>query len=283
VEHSLSPRLFRLLFAELGVDADYRALTTRSEELPERVKSVRIGELSGLSVTLPHKEAVIPLLDDLAPLASLIGAVNCLVRRGAQVIGHNTDGYGFQAALEQAGVKLSGARVLILGSGGAARAAAFTAAKCGARSLALVNRTPSRAFRLAHDVIGSGLAHDAARAGASQPTTCSVTVLPPRSSSAAAEIADLIVNATSVGLDSEDADPLPENFQLARTHAVLDMVYRPLQTRLLARARASGSVAIDGLWMLIHQALEQLRLWMSLALPPDLPSRLHSELCKEAR
>jgi shikimate dehydrogenase len=284
VEHSLSPRLFRILFDELQLDADYRALRTPPLELPERVKSIRSGELSGISVTLPHKESVIPLLDELAPSASLVGAVNCLAPDGTRrAIGHNTDGSGFQSALEQAKVKLAGARVLILGSGGAARAAAFAAAKSGARSIVLANRTPTRALGLSRDLIGSGLAHDGATGKAVPPATCAVTVIRLPSESITAELADLIVNATSVGLESEDADPLPATFQLGRNHAVLDMVYRPLETRLLRRARASGAVAIDGLWMLIHQALEQFRLWLSGAVPTDFAGRLHSALGEEAR
>ncbi len=284
MQHSLSPRLFRWLFDELGVRGDYVALRTRPEDLPDRVNSVRSGELSGISVTIPLKEIVIPLLDRLARPASLIGAVNCLAREGTdRVIGHNTDGHGFQSALERVGTQLSGARVLILGSGGAARAAAFTAANCGARTITLANRTPARAHRLARDLIASGLAHEAADATIPRSGTSSVAVLPLPIPGSAAELAEIVINATSVGLDSERADPLPESFQLSPKHVVLDMVYRPLETRLLARARAAGAVAVDGLWMLIDQALEQFRLWMSHAVPSDFPGRLHSELSKEAR
>lgn len=96
------------------------------------------------------------------------------------------------------------------------------------------------------------------------------------------EPVDIVVNATSVGLDST-ADPLPETFRLDAKQAVLDMVYRPLQTQLLARARARGAVAIDGLWMLVHQALEQLRIWTSRSVPADFAARLHSTLGEEAR
>ncbi len=283
VEHSLSPRLFRILFEELKLDADYRALRTHPFELPERVKSIRSGELNGISVTIPHKEAVIPLLDELTSAASLLGAVNCLAADGGRrAIGHNTDGSGFQAPLAQAKVKLAGARLLILGSGGAARAAAFVAAKSGARSIVLANRTEARAGRLARDLIRSGLANQGAADKTLARGTCAVSFLPLPSASITAEIADLIVNATSVGLESE-ADPLPATFQLGGNHAVLDMVYRPLETTLLRRARDSGAVAIDGLWMLIHQALEQFRLWLSGAVPGDFADRLHRELGEEVR
>ncbi len=310
MEHSLSPRLFRHLFDELGVAATYRALRTRPEELAERVESVRSGNLGGISVTIPHKEAIIPHLDELAPIAALTGAVNCVAPLGRRrVIGHNTDGRGFELALEQAGVKLSGARVLILGAGGAARAAAFSTVKAGALSILLANRTPARAERLAQDLIASGLARGAAGQGANRfpghsvssfgpggqptrhtaaetvdtsPSGCVVSVFPLSTSALGDESVDIVVNATSVGLDSS-GDPLPEGIPLDATRAAMDIVYRPLQTRLLARARACGAAAIDGLWMLVYQALEQFRIWTSRSVPADFAARLHTLLCEEAR
>jgi shikimate dehydrogenase len=284
VEHSLSPRLFRMLFDELGVAADYRALRTPATELPQRVKSVRSGELTGISVTVPHKETIIPLLDDLTPPASLIGAVNCLARKEShRAIGYNTDGQGFRAALEQAQVVLQGARMLILGSGGAARAAAFTAAKSGVRSLTLVNRSEDRASRLALDLTRCGLARPATSAGDEVAGGCTVAVFSSLPSLLDVGPVDVIVNATTVGLGSGTDDPLPPSFELSKQHTVMDMVYRPLETRLIKRARAVGAVAIDGLWMLVHQALEQFRLWTSRSAPPDIAERIHSELSKEAR
>jgi len=303
VEHSLSPQLFRLLFDELGIQAEYRALETKPVELGRRVQSVRAGELGGLSVTLPHKETIIPLLDELAPTAELLGAVNCVASNGPRVFGHNTDGRGFELALERAGVKLAGARVLILGAGGAARAAAFGAAQSGARGIVIANRTRARAGGLAADLLACGLAQVGAEQRDDRPANegvssfgpggqvtrhspavsvprCVLSVLP--LSALANERADIVINATSVGLDSS-ADPLPESFRLDGTQAVLDMVYRPLQTRLLSRARALGTVAIDGVWMLVYQALEQLRIWTSRSVPADLAARLHSKLCEEAR
>ncbi len=285
-----------MLFDELGIQAGYRALKTRPEELGSRVQSVRSGQLGGLSVTIPHKETIIPLLDKLASIAALTGAVNCVAPEGRQrVIGHNTDGRGFELALDRAGVRLGGARVLILGAGGAARAAAFSAAGAGAKSIVVANRTPKRAERLAQDVITAGLASGAAgntvssfgpggqltrHSPEASTSRCVISVLP--ASALAGERADIVVNATSIGLDSR-ADPLPESFQLGGTRAVLDMVYRPLQTALLSRTRALGTVGIDGVWMLVYQALEQLRLWTSRSVPADLAAPLHSKLCEEAR
>lgn len=306
VEHSLSPRIFRLLFDELGVAAQYHALKTTPEELAGRVQNVRSGELGGLSVTIPHKEKIIASLDELSPLAAQMGAVNCVARDKQRAIGHNTDGRGFLLALDQAGAKLDGARVLILGAGGAARAAAFSAAQAGARSVVIANRTPARAEAVAADLVTHGLARpeDAAPGGGARAEhsvsslgprghgtrhssagrlepTCRVSAAPLTAALSGAA-ADIVVNATSVGLDSS-ADPLPDSFRIDASKAVLDMVYRPLQTALLSRAKKQGAVAVDGLWMLIHQALEQFRIWTARSVPADLAARLHFALREEAR
>lgn len=286
IEHSLSPRLFSWLFAGLGLAAHYTALRVPPEALPEAVGRVRRGHLAGLSVTLPHKEAILPLLDDVHPAARRIGAVNTVVRDAAGTLrGHNTDAPGFRLALEHAGFRPGGARVLLLGAGGAARAAAFALVAAGAKSVVVANRHPERALRLALELVEAG-AHPEGEvrrrweAGARPPPRPGlppppsppdladpagrpfVTVVPldPRALAVPLAHADLVVNATSVGL-AAGADPLPPSLSLEPHHTVLDMVYRPLETALLRRAAAAGARAVDGLWMLVFQGLEQLRLW----------------------
>jgi len=306
VEHSLSPRIFALLFAELGIDAHYTAMRVTDPELPEAVARVRRGLLSGLSITLPHKETVLPLLDDVHPQAARIGAANCVVRTPAGSIqGHNTDLAGFRQALEEAGERLAAARVVLLGAGGAARAAAFAAVSAGAKSVAIANRSPERALRLGLELVQTGLAwpegelrrHWEAgerapmRAGmlplgdlAGGPSGKSfVSVLPLDAQSLAQALghAEIVVNATSVGLRDPSADPLPPGCALHAGLTVLDMVYRPLETALLRRAAAAGATCVDGLWMLVYQALEQLRLWTGHAPPADIGKRLHDRLVRE--
>jgi shikimate dehydrogenase len=308
IEHSLSPRLFAWLFGELGIDAHFTALRVSPAELPEAVGRLRRGLFAGLAVTLPHKEAILPLLDDVHPAARRIGAVNVAVRDPAgRVRGHNTDGVGFRLALEAAGGRPGGARVVLLGAGGAARAAAFTLVGAGAKSVAIANRSPKRAVRLALELVEAG-AHPEAdlrrrweagerpppRPGLpppAQPPDLAhpagrpfVTALPLEARALAAPLAhaDVVVNATSVGLMDPAADPLPAGLRLEPRHVVLDMVYRPLETALLARARAAGATPVDGLWMLAHQALEALRLFTGRAAPGLAPS-LHDVLAREAR
>lgn len=296
VEHSLSPRLFAHFAQEVGLDLHYTALRVRSPELAEVVDRVRRGYLSGLSVTIPHKEQILDLLDELHPLARRIGAANCVARTAeGRALGHNTDAAGFRTALERQGRRLAAARVVLLGAGGAARAAAFACTAAGAKSLTLVNRSVDRATSLGHELCHVGYGwpegellraemkeHPAALRGGPS-GKCYVAVLPLEAKPVAQAIAhaDVLVNATSVGLEDPDADPLPAGVALHPGLAVLDMVYRPLQTALLRRAARAGALCIDGLWMLLDQAVEQLRIWTGAQLAPEAGRRVHAAIARE--
>lgn len=294
VEHSLSPRIFAHFFAELGIDAHYTALRTPASELPALLQRLRAGVLSGVSVTLPLKEAILPLLDDLHPTARRIGAVNCVARTEKGLVGFNTDARGFRLSLDHAGVALAGTRVLLLGAGGAARAAAFATTLAGAKSLTIANRDPARAFRLVRDLCRTGwawpegeaqraLEAEGWRPGATGPSEqCFVSFLPleARALRPVLAHAQVVVNATSVGL-SDDATPLPTDLQLRPDQTGLDMVYRPLRTRFLRQAEEAGAKSVDGLWMLLFQAAEQLRIWTGVTAPPALVERLHPALSRE--
>jgi shikimate dehydrogenase len=300
VEHSLSPRLFRWLFGELGMNSTYSLRPVSPEALPAFVQEVRGGVLNGASITLPHKESVLQLVDRLDPLAGRIGAVNCLFRSApGRVEGHNTDAAGFRLGLERAGVNLRGAAMLLFGAGGAARAAAASALDGGVDKLVIANRTEPRARSLAE--------HLSRSFGRERIGTDPIQVIPLQTEAVAQALSEvqLVVNATSAGLlhpkvlrrspgtapalvvDATDArldpaaTPLPEGCQIRSSHTVMDMVYQPLETSLLAQARRARAQAVDGLWMLIYQALEQLRLWTSETVPPSLAGRLHQELAKE--
>jgi shikimate dehydrogenase len=300
VEHSLSPRLFAWMFAELSVDAHFTALRVRPSELPEAIARVRRGALAGLSVTLPHKEAVLGLLDDLHPLAARIGAANCVAREGGRLRGYNTDAEGFRAALQQAGQAISGSRAVVLGAGGGARAAVAALVLGGAKNLVIAARNGKRAAQLALELVESGRAWPAgdlarlweagfraeprpfrpqlpAPGDLGGPSGKSFLATAPLEPEALAQVlghADLVVNATPVGLRAPDDDPLA-GVPLHAGLTVLDMVYRPLDTALLRRTREAGGVAVDGLWMLVHQALEQLRIWTDRAAPEGSAARLH--------
>lgn len=294
IEHSLSPRIFAHLFAEQGIDAHYTALRVLPHELPTILERLRSGVLAGISVTLPHKEAILPLLDELHPTARRIGAVNCVARVDDRLVGFNTDARGFRAALEAAGFPLAGTRLVLLGAGGAARAAAFSAALAGVKGLAIANRSPERALAIVRDLCRTGWAWpegeaqralelEGHRPGPAGPAGQSFVSYLPLEADALRQAlvhAERLVNATSVGLGSRES-PLPSGVTLPAGLAALDMVYRPLRTRFLEEVEEAGGTGVDGLWMLLYQAVEQLRIWTGAHAPTALLECLHRTLSKE--
>ncbi len=223
-------------FGALGIDAVYLAFDVPPGRLGDAVSGARALGIRQLAVSIPHKEAVMAHLDEVDPTARRIGAVNTVTLRGERLVGSNTDWLGAVQALERE-TKLSGTRAVVLGAGGAARAAVFGLLERGARVVVL-NRTPERAHALAAALGAHG-------AGG-------------LSELRAAEY-DVLINTTSVGLH-EDRSPVAAA-ALAPTALVMDAVYEPEQTRLLRDAKARGARALSGKWWLVYQAAEQLRLW----------------------
>ena len=214
-------------------------------DLAGAVVGMRALGIRGFGVSQPFKEQVIALLDDLDPLAARIGAVNTIVNDGGRLVGHNTDWIGATRALEEVR-SLSGARVLLLGAGGAARAIAFGLHERGAVTV-IANRDVARAERLA------------ASTGARAITLADVV--------RAAADHDIVVNATSIGqAPATGGTPLPDA-ALRPGLVVMDIVYKPLATALLAAAKARGAIAIQGSRMLLHQAAAQFELYTARAAP----------------
>ncbi len=274
VEHSLSPQLFTWLFSELGIHADYSRELVLPEDLPNIIARLHRGDWNGVSVTLPHKEAVCGMLDELDSSGLRVGACNTVVRLSSgRLRGFNTDGAGLRLALQHAeGADLSGAQVILLGAGGAARAAAFEVASAGARELTIANRTVERVEQLVADLVKASIA-----------ASCVVTAIPLEDKSISRKLANarVVINCTSVGLLAPGQSPLPGACRLRAGQTVLDMVYRPLQTSLLKRAAADGAKTVDGLWMLIFQALEQLRLWTGRQCSAEVAQEAHRYLTRE--
>jgi shikimate dehydrogenase len=259
VAHSVSPQMHNAAFAALGLDWCYIPLPAPPEALADAVRGVRALGLRGANVTVPHKEAVIPLVDALAPEARAIGAVNTLVvREDGRLEGHNTDALGVRAALEAAGCPVEGVRALVLGAGGAARAAAYALLQGGAEVQVLARR-PAQAEALARDL------EQAFPGGRIVPGPLLPQALP-----RAAQEAHLLVQATPVGMwPHGDGSLWPEEDPLPPHLWVFDLVYRPARTRLLRQAEASGARTIEGAWMLIHQAAASFRLWTGVEPPLD--------------
>lgn len=238
VSHSLSPALHNAAFGQLGLDWVYVALHVPAGEAGRALEAMRLFGLGGLSVTMPHKEAVAAAVDSLDPAAAALRSVNTVVPQpDGSLRGHSTDGAGFVASLGAAGVDVSNRTVCLLGGGGAARAIADALARSGAARVTVVNRTIASAEEAAALAAGVG--------EVGGPT--------------AVADADIVVNATSVGMGTRE---LPCDPGLLRAgQVVADIVYHPRETALLAAAKAVGATAVDGLGMLVHQAALQQRLW----------------------
>ena len=251
VGHSLSPAIHNAAFRALGLPWVFVAWEVPEGYAPEALASMERFGVAGLSVTMPHKSAVAEALDSLAEEAEMLGAVNCVVREAGaggetKLIGHNTDGYGIIASLrEDAGFNPEGANCLILGAGGAARAAVLALANAGAARIAVANRTPERAEQAA------ALAGDKGE------------VVP----ADAAGKFDLVINATPMGM-GELKDETPISPMLLRPEqTLLDLIYIPEETTLMAQARDKGVAAHNGLGMLVHQAARAFELWTSQPAP----------------
>lgn len=234
-------------FAALGLDWRYLTVEVLPEALGEAVRGALAMNWRGFNCTIPHKVAVIPLLDALSPAAEAIGAVNCVVNRSGRLEGENTDGKGFLQSVASVRPVL-GTRALILGAGGAARAIAVELALAGASEITIVNRSPERGEALARQVRERTgvLARFQAWEG---------EVSPP-------EGTDLLVNATSIGLfpDAEARVPVLLD-RLGPGALVCDVIPNPPRTRLVRDAEARGFPVLDGLGMLVHQGVIGLRLW----------------------
>ena len=244
VGHSLSPPMHEAAYDELGLEARYVTFEPEPDDLETALEGAAALGIAGLNVTIPFKRDVLAHVDP-DDLARRIGAVNTIDLSGAAPTGHNTDAAGATRALREHDVALEGASAVVVGAGGAGRAVAFGLADEGA-DVTIANRTTARARDLAEEVPGA-TGHDL------------------ESVSDLLAGADLLVNATSVGME-EDASPVPAE-ALHADLAVMDAVYRPLETRLLRDAAAAGATTVDGAWMLLYQGVDALERWTGRPAP----------------
>ncbi len=266
VGHSLSPEIHNAAFDALGLDFAYVAFPVKRGDAAAAMAGVRALGVRGLSVTIPHKLDVIPHLDSIDPVAKAIGSVNTVVNEGGFLKGYSTDGPGALRALAAAGVDPAGRRILLLGSGGAARALAFT--------LATVDPLPVlRILGVDRTELGK-LSDDLTRKSALPLKTdgLEAATLAP----AVAE-AEIVIHATPIGMAPKSEESLVPRGLLRPGQVVFDVVYTPLETRLLREAAAAGARAVPGLGMFVHQAAIQFELWTGREAPVDLMTRTVSE------
>jgi shikimate dehydrogenase len=248
LEHTLSPVIHNAAFRSAGLHAVYLSFPVAPGDLPAAVAGLRALGALGANVTMPHKETIVELLDGLSAEAAELGAVNTVERAGDRLVGHNTDVEGFHDFLvHDAEVDVGGRRVLVLGSGGAARAVVVALSSLGAADLAVAARRPERAARVTALARGGG-----ARAVAWERRE------------EIAQGADLVVNATPIG--GRGDDPLPGVVATER-QAVIDLVYGPSAGPLVVRARGGGARAWDGLGMLVRQGAASWRIWTGADAP----------------
>jgi shikimate dehydrogenase len=247
IRHSLSPAIFEAAFAACDLDWTYLAFDVAEGDAAGAMEGVRALGLEGVSVTMPHKAAVLPALDEVDEVAAALGAVNCVVRRGRTLVGHNTDGAGFLDSLRlDEGLDVEGRRCLVLGAGGAGRAVAYALGGAGAASVTIANRDQARA-EAAADLAG---VHGAIGTADQAPH------------------AELVVNATSLGMGDDGRLPLDPGL-LHDQQVVVDLVYHPADTPLLRAAASAGARTVGGLGMLVHQAGHAFRHWTGQDPPLD--------------
>ena len=247
-------------FAALGLDWRYLAFEVNPKNLRAAIEGAKAMNFVGLNLTVPHKLLAVEMVDALDESAEKWGAVNTIKFTEKGAIGFNTDADAIVAALrEDLKLELRGAKVLLLGAGGAGRTAALKLASEHVAELFLVNRTEEKADAIAGEIIEHF-------------PTVKVSVGFPKTE------VDLLINATSLGLKPDDSSPLDEKqFSLKQTRAVYDMIYRPTETKLLAAAKKSGCKTANGLGMLLHQGAKAFEIWTGKSAPLDVMRRALEE------
>ncbi|HTR80324.1 MAG TPA: shikimate dehydrogenase [Bacteroidota bacterium] len=265
--HSLSPAMHSAAIKQLGLHYKFGALEVADNFLPALISSMKKNAFAGFNVTIPHKRHIIPLLDEVSDAATAVGAVNTIVNKRGLLKGYNTDIDGLQKTLEPVAKKIKGTAALILGAGGASRAALYAvAAYASPRIIRVYNRTPERGKQVV-DEFGKLFPH-------------AVFELVPfgRSLQTAVTDSTLIINTTSVGMTPDtELSPLPKEIRFSNQQIIVDIIYTPLETALLRHARMDGAQTINGVEMFIQQGAKAFELWTGKTFPVELGRRVVME------
>ena len=260
IKHSISPFIHNLAFDRTGINGVYLAWEIAKEDLAVTMDNIKRYDMFGVNISMPYKQAVIPHLDQLSKSAQLIGAVNTVIPRDGQLIGHNTDGIGFFKSLEKlAGFQVQGKVMTILGGGGAATAIISQAALDGAAKIYIFSRSQSLER------------HAATAQKISLETQVPIEVLPLEDSDLLQEKifqSRLLVNGTSVGMDGQTL-LIDEETILPQHLLVVDVIYQPFETPFLNFAKQQGAKTVNGLGMLLFQAAEAFQIWTGKEMPTD--------------
>lgn len=261
-KHSISPLMHNTAFMALTLDCRYLAFEVAPEMLPAAVQGLRALGAGGFNLTMPHKNAILPLLDDLSEAAALCGSVNTVVNRDGKLIGHTTDGIGFVRALAESGFSAKGKTVTLLGGGGAAESVLTQLALEGVAKVSVFKRenvTFPKTAAFAEKV--------------SSHTGTPIAVCPMENIALlrkTLQASDLLINATNVGMAEQEGTSLIPADALFPALFVADLIYHPAETKLLADAKKAGCSTMNGLPMLLHQGAEAFRIWTGNEMPLDL-------------
>lgn len=248
IAHSMSPVMHNDLFELYSIDANYVPFHVKPENLEDAVKGFKAINLSGLSITVPHKTAIMPLLDEIDPLAEAIGAVNTLVNDQGRFIGYNTDGLGYLRGIKKEVPLFTDKNMLLIGAGGAARAIYFTMAQAGLKNIDIANRTLSQAEYLVGNC----------------PFPKNSEVLSLKDAEEQLSKYDFIVQTTSIGMHPDvDSSPISVD-NLKPTAFVSDIIYTPLETKLLRDAKQKGARIQNGIPMFAYQGALQFEMWTGI-------------------
>lgn len=256
VEHSISPAMHNAAFEEKNIDYVYVAFRVKNDSLSDAISGIISLGIEGVNVTIPHKTTVIRNLDEVVDTARKIGAVNTIKKKGNRLIGFNTDGIGALKSLQNEIGKIDNRETLLLGAGGAARAIAFTLVEAGAK-LTISNRTLAKGEKLAKEI--------------EEKTGREITSIPQNKGDLAKVIeeTEILINSTSVGMHPDEDKELVKSDAMHKNLTVMDIVYNPLQTRLLKEAEKAGAKTINGLEMLVHQGAASFEIWTGEKAPTE--------------
>ncbi|QIW60502.1 shikimate dehydrogenase [Lactococcus raffinolactis] len=245
IKHSLSPFIHNLAFDHVGENGVYLAFETPEADLGSVIESIKTLDMYGVNLSMPYKEAAVPYMDELSEVAKLTGAINTIVNRDGKLFGTSTDGAGFFKSLKH--FKVKGSAITVIGAGGAARSIIAEAAVQGAGQITVYNRTykPELFADYPGNIVFKPLSD--------------LTEL----------IGDLLVNTTSLGMDGVSL-PIAMALQLPKDMLVADVIYQPIETPLLAYAKAQGNPTVNGLGMLLYQAAESFKLWTGHEMPTGI-------------
>lgn len=270
IKHSFSPAMHNAVFEALSIKAEYRLFEKKPKELTDFFKKLRSGSIGGINVTIPYKEETLRYLDEISQEAELIGAVNTILVKGESLIGNNTDGSGFVLSLKkEAGIGPQDKKIVIIGAGGASRAISVHLAQEKAANIILSDIIPDKAEKLASHI----------RKNISR---VKVSTVKKEELNSGVRTADILINATPVGM--KPADPLPIDPRILHPRLlVCDLIYNPPKTKLLIEAEKIGAKTLNGLGMLLYQGALAFTIWTGREAPIEIMARaLEKELKTQA-